>query len=77
MTAKEIYTKMRIEAAKGFAYNIGFISKRKYTAIYKKVQFFKQVADEDFELGVLNFAEYQKDLKKYELMEKSLKTAEF
>lgn len=77
MTAKEIYTKMRIEASKGFAYHIGFIGKRKYSELYKKVQFFKQVADEDFDLGVLNFAEYQKELTKYELLRKSLETAEF
>ena len=77
MTAKDIYTKMRIEASKGFAYYIGFISKRKYAELYKKVQFFKQITDKDFDLGVLNFAEYQKDLPKYELLKKSLETAEF
>ena len=77
MTATEIYAKMRIDAAKGFAYYIGFISKRKYFELMKKVQFFKQTADEDFVLGVLNFAEYQKDMRKYELLKKSLETAEF
>lgn len=76
MTVKEIYTNMRIEATKGFAYYVGFISKRKYTELCKKVEFFKKVADEDFDLGVLNFAEYQKDLAKYELLKKSLETAE-
>ena len=76
MTSKEIYTKMRIEDTKGCAYYIGFISKKKYNLIKKEVENFKEIADLDFDLGVLEFRSYQKEITKYNLMIKSLETAE-
>lgn len=77
MTEKEIYQNMRSESSKGYAYYIGFISKKKYTDLCKKVESFKAIADEDFNLGILNFAEYQKELLRYDLMKRSLETAEY
>lgn len=77
MTTKEIYHEMKIEASKGFAYYIGYIGKRRYTAICKMVESFRDAAHEDFDLGILNFAEYQKELLKYDLMKRSLETAEY
>lgn len=76
MTTKEMFIKMRVDAAKGYAYHIGFISKRKYNALVKMVEQFKGFAEMDFDLGIINFGQYQQDMSKYDLMIKALETAE-
>lgn len=77
MTSKEIYKEMKMDASKGFAYYIGFISPKKYNMIARMVEQFKDDAIIDRELDVLNETEYEKEINKYNLMKKSLETAEF
>lgn len=77
MTTKEIYKEMKWDASRGFAYYIGFISSKKYNMIVRMVEQFKDDAIIDRELGVLDETEYEKEINKYNLMKKSLETAEF
>ena len=77
MTAKEIFTQMKHNAAEELAYYIGFISKKKYTMILNMVEQFKVYAETDKELGILKENEFKKEMNKYHFLKKSLETAEF
>lgn len=77
MTAKEIFRRMKVEAYKGFAYYVGFVSRRKYNAIVDNVEKFKNDAIVDRDLDVITEAEYQKEIEAYDIMLKALETAEF
>ena len=77
MTAIEIYKEMKWDASKGFAYYIGFISSKKYNMIVRMVEQFKDDAIMDMVLGIIDETEYEKEINKYNLMKKSLETAEF
>lgn len=77
MTAKEIYKEMKTEASRGFTYYIGFISSKKYNIILRMVEQFKEDATIDRDLEVLNEKEYEEEINRYNLMKKSLETAEF
>lgn len=75
-TTQEIMRTMRFNARQGLALHIGIITDRKFKMLSKAVEDFKRDTEIDKKLGVINEEEYNADVKAYELMKKSLATAD-